>query len=437
MEMRRMKDTYEALHDYISSLEIIDSHEHLPHDERECDFSTDFIREHFSHYLGTDMRAAGLSERERSAVTDTTLSARERWRILEPYWRVCVFTGAGRMLKICAKDLYGAHEVSEDTIEQINEAYKARRGVGAYKRILKDACNIKLCLSDNLEDPSLDCDRRFFRSVYRPEKFIVPRLMSDVYAIERLYGVRIRSFEDWLEACEKAVDDAMAHGAVGLKNAQAYERTLYYERVTRDRAEAEFNKFFDMSYMPYSERRLITAGADFQNYMQNYVLKLADDRGLVYQFHTGMQSTPNILPNSNPALMCNLFLGYPNVKFHLLHSGHPYQREAGTLGKMFKNVFLDMSWAFVMSPKIAETTLDEWLDFMPYSKINVFGADSSFADGTYASLVLARESVARVLAQKVDGGSMEMDEAKTVAKAMFFDNLVKLFGLEKELEAQA
>jgi hypothetical protein len=53
-------------------------------------------------------------------------------------------------------------------------------------------------------------------------------------------GFRICSFEDWLGACRIILDNALNSGAVALKSALAYERSLKYERVNKKDAVDEF-----------------------------------------------------------------------------------------------------------------------------------------------------------------------------------------------------
>ena len=76
-------------------------------------------------------------------------------------------------------------------------------------------------------------------------------------AVERETGMRICSFEDWLEACEVALDKALGAGAVALKSGLAYRRSLRYERVPRAEAEDDFNQLFQANHFPDWETRTI------------------------------------------------------------------------------------------------------------------------------------------------------------------------------------
>jgi predicted TIM-barrel fold metal-dependent hydrolase len=122
-------------------------------------------------------------------------------------------------------------------------------------------------------------------------------------------------------------------------------------------------------------------------------------------------------------------LDYPNVKFDMFHISYPYCGEAGALGKMFPNVYLDMCWAHIISPAAAAAALSDFLDAVPYNKIMGFGGDYGFVDGVYGHLVLARETISRVLAEKVRLGVFGVDQAVRIAEHLLYKNPKVLFSL--------
>jgi len=81
-----------------------------------------------------------------------------------------------------------------------------------------------------------------------------------------------------------------------------------------------------------------------------------------------------------------------------------------------------MCWAHIISPAACITTLNEWLDSVPVGKIIAFGGDYSLVDGVYAHQLMARENVSKVLAQKVEDGIFALEDAKWMAKRMFYEN---------------
>jgi hypothetical protein len=279
-------------------------------------------------------------------------------------------------------------------------------------------------------DSNLECDRNFFRNVYPVDNFIYPQTGEDVERIERQFGATICGFDDWCASCEEALDNALQHGAVALKSGLAYQRPLRYERVTRAEAEEDFKGIMKSKHMGTYLPRAFSAGRNFQDYMMHFILGLAGRRNLTFQFHTGIQEgNGNLLYNSDPGLLSNLFLEYPDVDFDLFHIGYPFQYVVGVLAKNFPNVFIDMCWAHIVSPRASIDALIEWLETVPVNKISGFGGDYLFVDGVFGHQYLARRNVGRALAHKVAEGCFDVERAKHIAELLFVRNPIGIFKL--------
>ena len=166
----------------------------------------------------------------------------------------------------------------------------------------------------------------------------------------------------------------------------------------------------------------------------HYILNIANKKSLIIQIHTGLQEgNGNIITNSNPTLLTNLFLEYPDVSFDLFHIGYPYQNEITVLAKNFPNVYIDMCWAHIISPNASINALLEWIDTVPLNKISAFGGDYAFIDGVYGHQYLARENIAKALSKKVSEKLFDIDKAKEIGKMFFYDNPIKLFRLNGKI----
>ena len=132
------------------------------------------------------------------------------------------------------------------------------------------------------------------------------------------------------------LDKALQAGAVALKQGLAYICSLKYPRVSKRDAEETFNDRFRSNHFPPWDKQFKMLDEKMQNYMMHYILRLANRRGLTYQFHTGLHAgNGNHIGNSNPELLTNLFLDYPDVTFDVFHIGYPYQMTVSALAKMF------------------------------------------------------------------------------------------------------
>jgi predicted TIM-barrel fold metal-dependent hydrolase len=433
-----MKPT-DKLREHISNLPVIDTHEHLPSSEEVRDRDTDVLKEYLAHYFNRDLLSAGLPRADYDRIVTEKMPIMKKWALVEPYWEHCRYTGYGRALDISVRELYGVPGISRATVEELNQRFLASLAPGHFRRVLREKCRIQkslLCVETLEEhyDPrverSLHCDRELFAPVYAVDNLVFPQSWAKIQRVERESGVRITCFDDWLEAAEAAVEIACTQGSPILKNSLAYARSLRYERVTRAQAEEAFLPAFATRHHPEWLERPVFTGKAFQDYLFHFILSIASRRHLVMQVHTGIQEgSGNLLYNSDPALLSNLFLEYPQVSFDLFHIGYPYQNVCGALAKNFPNVYLDMCWAHIVSPNASIQALAEWIDTVPLNKISAFGGDYLFVDGVVGHLELARADVAQALAQKVEEGLFGEDKAMEVARMLLYENPKRLFRL--------
>jgi len=338
-------------------------------------------------------------------------------------------------LDISVKALYGVEKICISTIEQLNQAFLESLKPGHFRKVLKEKSKIKVSLLDSL-DSNLECDQSFFRSVYRLDNFIYPKNGAEIKEVERQSDIRICSLDDWLEACKLMLDKALESGAIALKSALAYERTLKYERASKNEAENEFNQIFKAKHLREPANQVFTVGVgeNFQNYMMHFILGLANKRNLTFQFHTGLQEgSGNIIYHSDPSLLSNLFLEYPDVDFDIFHIGYPYQQVLSVLAKTFPNVYINMCWAHIISPTASINALAEWIASVPFNKISAFGGDYCFIDAVYGHQYLARVNVSKALARKVKEGVFDLEKAKEISQMLFYQNPLKIFKLEDKI----
>lgn len=417
---------FEEILDFVLTLQIIDTHEHLPWCESVRDSNTDVLKEYLQGYFCSDLVSAGLSRRELQYVMDNNCPLMQRWDVVEPFWEAARYTGYGRVLDMSVQILYGINKICRSTIELLNDEFKKTLKPGHFKLVLKEKSNIKISILDCW----LDCDKEFFRSVYRLDDFIYPKTMRDIYKIETEAGIRICSMDDWLEACEIVLEKALKSGAVALKSGLAYERTLKYERTAKFEAENCFNNILKLRHFPDWVEPALTVSKEFQDYMMHFILRLANRKNLTFQFHTGMhEGNGNLIYNSDPSLLSNLFVEYPDVDFDIFHIGYPYQNILSVLAKTFPNVYIDMCWAHIISPEASVKAMTEWFDSVPLNKISAFGGDNMFVDAICGHQQLARVNVSKALALKVEEGVFDIEKAKEIAYMLFYSNPLKILKL--------
>ena len=415
------------IYDSIKNIPIIDTHEHLDPFEKDRP-RTDVIGGFLTQYIRTDLISAGMSWDLYWKLVGSQMDLKEKWALLEPYWNVCRYTGYGQCLSISARDIYGIDDICADTIEALNEAYLKSYEENHYRRVLKEKCNIEISILDIWDN--VPVDRDFFVPSNRIDRLIMPRKGSQIQDLESATGITISSFDNYLEACEIRINQ-FADASPILKLGIAYHRDLNFARITRSAAETAYNEMMHSEYAIHKADLMYPIRQDFTNYLFHFILGIAQKKQMILQIHTGIQEgNANLLEHSNPMYLNPVFIDYPGIKFDIFHIGYPYQKELGTLCKMFPNVYVNMCWAHIISPLESKRTLSEWLELIPYTKILGFGGDYRIIDAVYGHQYMARKHLAEVLSEKVENGLFDQTEACRIGKAILYDNPARLYKLK-------
>jgi len=434
-----MNDSYPELKKHVDGIKIIDTHEHLPSEEERVSIPVDVLSQFFLHYTSSDLISAGMPEEELLMVRDPSMPLEERWRVFEPWWEKIQNTGYSRCIEIAARDLYGVDGINSGSYRTLSKRIAEKNKQGLYRWVLKEKAGIEISVLDSLTG-NHDVDRDFFAPVLRAGEFVA---LSNRYELEtyaRQHGATVHSLSD-LVSLVRSRFDTLDGKVVGVKIAQAYRRPLYFEKRSFSEAEDAFNKLYKTRTFTrviidpvknHSKMVPDSPGNEALVPMQDYLIHLAvseaEKRGLPIQIHTGLhEGNENILSNSDPMHLVNLFMEYHDAKFDIFHGSWPYTGELGALAKNFPNVYVDMSWIHIISPAKARTALSEWLDEVPVNKILGFGGDYLAVEGSYGHSVIARENITRVLTKKVDEGDYSLEQAKKYASWILRENPRRLF----------
>ena len=437
-----MNNSYQEIRKHIGSIRLIDTHEHLPPESERVNKVVDVLSQFYLHYASSDLVSAGMSPEDLLYIKDTKIPLDYRWAIFEPWWDRIRNTGYSRCMEIAARDLYGVDGINSGTYKQLSRKMMERNKEGLYKWVLQEKAGIDICVLDTLRE-DYDVDRDLFVPVLRVSEYASPRNVKDLEVLGKRFGNPIHNLGDYVNLV-KGRFDALEGRVAAVKIALAYDRSLHFEKRTFSEAEESLNKIFKtrgFSWTPiegteYSELAQDGPGKEellpLQDYLVHLSIQEASRRGIPIQIHTGLhEGNKNIISNSNPELLVNLFLEYGEAKFDIFHGGWPYSSQLSALAKNFQNVYIDMCWMHIISPSRAMSALDEWLDEVPVNKIMGFGGDFLCVEGSYGHSVMARDNVAKVLVGKVDDGIYKMDEAKKYADWILRDNPKRLFFPEK------
>jgi len=246
-----------------------------------------------------------------------------------------------------------------------------------------------------------------------------PNPNDSPYAFATRHGLKIESMEDYLAVIERILVFGKSRGSVCLKTTTAYERTLDFENVTRERTERAWGK-------PISQSSPADAKA-FQDFVMWRVVEMSARLDLPFQIHTGHAR----IQGSNPMLLVDLIAANPKTRFILFHGGYPWIGETGAIATRHKNVWVDSVWLPTISYTMAKRAFQEWLEVMGSNKI-LWGADAHHAEGIYAATEFTRRCLAEALAEKVERRELRQEHALKIGRQIMRDNALELFPALKE-----
>jgi len=404
----QQSEAYAHLMAIANQMPVIDTHEHLPLHAHYLGEKPDVLADYLSHYITSDLLAAGMPKEALEKARDADTDLMERWALLEPWLEQVKNTSYYKSLRIAMQKIHGIDDMTGETIKALQGSFVKSVSAPDYKRrIMKDTCHIEKSITCVGDDPSGIDD--FFARTFYPEGWCMPWITVEQKNLTEYCTAYKAYYQKWRES-----------GMVALKIAMAYDRTLAIADVPFEQAEALFSVYDNKARFPLP----------LQDYMLHYALSLANEDRFPVQNHTGIQEgMGNDIENSNPMLLKNLFRKYPDIPFDLFHIGYPYQSELITLAKYYPNVHIDMCWAHIISPHAARAFFREALDVLPYTKIFAFGGDYCFFDGVVGHLTLAKRNICEVLAEKVARGEYGKALAENILRAVFYGNAKRVFGL--------
>lgn len=242
-----------------------------------------------------------------------------------------------------------------------------------------------------------------------------PFKVDSPYDFAKKHGLTMDSLDDYLKVIDRLFLEAKDKGAVCLKTTLAYQRTLRFENVPKERAEAAFGK----------PRSALTAEQvkDFQDFILWRICEFSAKYEMPFQIHTGQAR----IQGSNPMLLVDLLEAYPKTNFILFHGGYPWVGETAVImQRHWWHCWIDSVWLPVLSYSTAKRAFLEWLDAFPSNRL-MWGADCNHAEGIYGATEYHRQCVTEALAEKVLDGDISEEAALKIARQIFRDNALELF----------
>ena len=210
-------------------------------------------------------------------------------------------------------------------------------------------------------------------------------------------------------------------GIIGLKSTVSSWRSLEFGSSTH----SSVNDALSHSAGSLERSTIV----EFEDFVFLKIVEGAGTYGLPLQIHTGTSYGPGGRASTRRGSvdhLADIVQQYPQTRFVMMHASWPYWGEIEQLAKRFPNVYLDLSWAIMMSPEESRRMLASMFTSVPVHKF-IWGGDCVYVEETYGVFIQACEIVCTALYDLVERKYLSTAEAVEVAVRVFCTNGVNLY----------
>lgn len=423
---------FESVRRLVEATPFVDTHEHLleeltrlagsgAHRLQPCDDAALL----FLHYAADDLWSSGMTASERERLFSPTVEPSDKWLILAPYWKRARHTGYLRAVAETIRRLFGEEHLDAASFTRVTATMRRRVRPGFYRPILREAAHVEVCQVNSLE--TTFCETQYPDLLQQDLSLIpfstgVSRSVVDDFA--RRANLGVSSLADW----HAVIDWAFAvYGprADAVKSQAAYDRRLDYDAVPADVAAPLFARLLKGQELSAAERNAV------EDHLMRFCVARAGESGLPVKLHCGYYAGVDQMPldrvRRNAADLCPLLADNPGVTFVLMHIGYPYQDEYIALAKHYRNVVVDLCWAWIINPMACVRFVKEFLLAAPSNKLLTFGGDYATVENVVGHAAIARHGLAQALSELVDEDWLTEDQALDLVEPLMRGNARALF----------
>ena len=412
---------------HIEETALVDTHEHLRKEPEWLNDGPDILQDLFGNYVPADLHTAGAPPAAMKRLMDgSDADVVGRFQGIREAWEATQFTGYGEAVRLIARHVYGIDELTADAIASAQEKIHALRQPGERLRLLRDAANLDHVQTDD------------FQWACRPDRsgleFFLYDLswagfcngQIDLEQIDAETNVEVTGLDSLGWAME-GIFSKYAGCAIAVKAQHAYNRTLNW--MERDDAEAA--TALDRILREPDEEIPVQTRLCLGDWCWARGLELSIEHNLPFKIHTGYYAGNDRMPVSRIAAgnMCALFARYPNARFVLMHIAYPYSDELVALAKHYRNIWVDLCWAWSIDPYSSRDFLRRFLHAVPANKLFAFGGDTGWPTGALAYSLQARNEIRRALEAEIADGYMTEKQAIDVATRIMRENQYACFDI--------
>ncbi len=158
--------------------------------------------------------------------------------------------------------------------------------------------------------------------------------------------------------------------------------------------------------------------------------RLARERGLPVQFHSGWGDADLQLHRSNPTLLTSLIREFDRLGVNMvfLHC-YPFHRDAAYLASVYGNVYFDVGSALHYHGPSSAGLLAEAMEVAPFSKL-LFSSDAfGVAEQYHLGAMLFRRALRETLDRWIDADHCDAATAGRIAEGIARGNALRIYPL--------
>ena len=413
---------------HIQVTPLVDTHEHLDREYVWLEDGPDILQDLFGNYVPADLNTAGASPDAMKRLMDgSDPDIAGRFDGIREAWEATQFTGYGEAVRLIAEHAYGMDALTGANIASAQEKIKMLRRPGERFRLLHDVANLDHTQTDDKlwvcapDSSGLD----FFLYDLSWRSFCNGEIeLEQIHAETGVEVVDLKTLRQGIEA----IFAKHAPTAIAVKAQHAYNRTLEWIERNDVEASAALRQVLTQPEAEISvETRLCLGDWCWARGVEQSI-----EHNLPFKIHTGYYAGNDRMPIRRiPAgNMCALFARYLDAKFVLMHIAYPYTDELVALAKHYRNIWVDLCWAWSIDPYSSRDFLRRCLHAVPSNKLFAFGGDTHWPTSAMAYAIQARNEIRRALEAEIADGYMTEAQAMQIATRIMRDNQYACFDVE-------
>ena len=383
----------------LSGVEIVDAHTHP--------YRLDDLLAKHPEGFDTRMMFLGESFSSSSRVHD------ELWPIADGFTDSTVFG-------IALRRWLASHLGCEPTREAVTAARDTalRADPVAYTKGLLDGAGVVAILSDEgYPQPPIPAEE--FASTIGVTVHRVTRL--EPWILQHRDG----SFDELVSGVESEATTAAADpNCVAYKSVVAYRTGLDVGNPSPSEASDAFARWRDDDWRETREH-----AKPARDFLIRRTLEVAKANDRPFHFHCGGGDPDINLTYAGPTSIFPLLVDVQDQPVVLVHSGYPWVREAAYIASVLPNVYLELSELIPWGWGQVEWALEMLVGTVPAAKL-LYGSDEAGEpEAFWASALLARSALQRVLGRFVERDYVSTDEAERLGRLVLGEACRELHGL--------